>query len=347
MQASRIILKAGACLSALVLTTFLPNGILRAQDFPARPIRIVITEPPGGGVDRTARLVADKLREKWGQPGVVETHAGAGGNIAAELTAKSPNDGYSVMMGTVGTHAINLALYSKLPYHPQRDFTPIALVGENPNILVINPVVPAKSIKELIALGKAKPGQLNYGSSGAGTTVHLSGELFKVLTGIDMVGIVYKGGGPALVALMSGEIELVLSSLASTLPHVRSGKLRVVAVTGAKRSPAAPELPTVSEAALPGYEATAWFGLAAPAGVPRAGIERMHGETVRVLKLPDVVQRMRGEAYDIIGDTPEQFAQAIRTEIAKWAAVVKHAGLIGQEPERMAWQLLCRQGTRV
>ena len=266
------------------------------------------------------------MREKLGQALIIDNRGGAGGNIAAELTAKSTPDGYSIMMGTVGTHAINLSLYSKLAYHPQRDFTPIALVGENPNILVINPYVPAKSIKELIALGKAKPGQLNYGSSGSGTTVHLSGELFSVMAGIKMVHVPYKGASEALTALLSGETDLMFASLSSSIPLVKSGRLRAFAVTGEKRSPSIPEMPTMSEAALPGYAATAWFGLLGPAGMPPAAVTTLSNAALASLQTQEVKDRLFASGVEVRPMPPAEFAQLIESEIKKWAQVVKASG---------------------
>jgi|SRR6185369_5916108 tripartite-type tricarboxylate transporter receptor subunit TctC len=311
-----IVLLAGAALAA--------NAV--AQQYPARPVRIYIPFTAGSAADIIARALEPQMREKLGQSLIIDNRGGAGGNIAAELTAKSPADGYSVMMGTVGTHAINYSLYSKLPYHPQRDFTPIALVGESPNILVINPYVPAQSIKELIALGKANPGKLNYGSSGAGTTVHLSAELFSVMTGIKMVHVPYKGASEALTALLSGQTDLQFASLSSGIPLVKAGRLRAFAVTGEKRSPSIPEMPTMSEAALPGYAASAWFGLLGPAGMPPAAVTALSNAALASLQTQEVKDRLFASGVELRPMPPDEFTRLIDVEIKKWAQVVKASG---------------------
>ena len=311
-----IVLLAGAALAA--------NAV--AQQYPARPVRIYIPFTAGSAADIIARALEPQMREKLGQSLIIDNRGGAGGNIAAELTAKSPADGYSVMMGTVGTHAINYSLYSKLPYHPQRDFTPIALVGESPNILVINPYVPAQSIKELIALGKANPGKLNYGSSGSGTTVHLSAELFSVMTGIKMVHVPYKGASEALTALLSGQTDLQFASLSSGIPLVKAGRLRAFAVTGEKRSPSIPEMPTMSEAALPGYAASAWFGLLGPAGMPPATVTALSNAALASLQTQEVKDRLFASGVELRPMPPDEFTRLIDVEIKKWAQVVKASG---------------------
>ncbi|HYK15672.1 MAG TPA: tripartite tricarboxylate transporter substrate binding protein [Burkholderiales bacterium] len=310
------VLLAGAALAA--------NAV--AQQYPARPVRIYIPFTAGSAADIIARALEPQMREKLGQSLIIDNRGGAGGNIAAELTAKSPADGYSVMMGTVGTHAINYSLYSKLPYHPQRDFTPIALVGESPNILVINPYVPAQSIKELIALGKANPGKLNYGSSGSGTTVHLSAELFSVMTGIKMVHVPYKGASEALTALLSGQTDLQFASLSSGIPLVKAGRLRAFAVTGEKRSPSIPEMPTMSEAALPGYAASAWFGLLGPASMPPAAVTALSNAALASLQTQEVKDRLFASGVELRPMPPDEFTRLIDVEIKKWAQVVKASG---------------------
>jgi tripartite-type tricarboxylate transporter receptor subunit TctC len=311
-----IVLLAGAAIAA--------NAV--AQQYPTRPVRIYIPFTAGSAADIIARALEPQMREKLGQSLIIDNRGGAGGNIAAELTAKSPADGYSVMMGTVGTHAINYSLYSKLPYHPQRDFTPIALVGESPNILVINPYVPAQSIKELIALGKANPGKLNYGSSGSGTTVHLSAELFSVMTGIKMVHVPYKGASEALTALLSGQTDLQFASLSSGIPLVKAGRLRAFAVTGEKRSPSIPEMPTMSEAALPGYAASAWFGLLGPAGMPPAAVTALSNAALASLQTQEVKDRLFASGVELRPMPPDEFTRLIDVEIKKWAQVVKASG---------------------
>ena len=311
-----------------LLTLLLANAALtaNAQPYPARPVRVYIPFTAGSAADIIMRALEPQMREKLGQSFIIDNRGGAGGNIAAELTAKSPADGYSIMMGTVGTHAINLALYSKLPYHPQRDFTPIALVGENPNILVINPYVPAKSIKELIVLGKLKPGKLNYGSSGSGTTVHLSGELSATMAGIKMVHVPYKGASEALTALLGGELDLMFASLSSAIPLVKSGRLRAFAVTGEKRSPSLPDMPTIAEAALPGYAASAWFGLVGPTGLPPAAVTALSNAALASLQTQEVKDRLFASGVEVRTMPPDEFARFIDTEIKKWAQVVKASG---------------------
>ncbi len=313
-------------LSFAMLASAVVAAPVDAQQYPVRAVRVYIPFTAGSAADIIMRAMEPQMREKLGQSFVIDNRGGAGGNIAAELTAKSAPDGYTVMMGTVGTHAINLSLYSKLPYHPQRDFTPVALVGEGPNILVINPYVPAKSIKELIALGKAKPGQLNYGSSGSGTTVHLSAELFSTMAGIKMVHVPYKGATEALTALLSGQTDLMFASLSSAIPLVKSGRLRAFAVTGAQRSPSIPEMPTMSEAALPGYSASAWFGLLGPAGMPPAAVTALSNAALASLQTQEVKDRLFASGVEVRTMPPDEFARFIDSEIKKWALVVKASG---------------------
>ncbi len=297
-----------------------------AQQYPARPIRILIPFTAGSAADIIARAMEPTLRAKLGQSLVIDNRGGAGGNIAAELTAKSAPDGYTIMMGTIGTHAINYSLYSKLPFHPIRDFTPIALVGESPNALVINPRVPANSIKELIALAKARPGGLNYGSSGAGTTVHLSGELFSSMSGIKMVHVPFKGATEALTALLGGQLDLMFASLSSSISLIKTGRLKAFAVTGAQRSPSIPELPTMAEAALPGYAAAAWFGIVGPAGIPQPIVTVLNNTALAALNTQEVKDRLFASGVEVRTSTPEEFARLIESEMGKWAKVVKDSG---------------------
>ena len=314
--------KPALCLLALVsIPAF-------AQTYPARPIRVLIPFTAGSAADIIARAMEPSMREKLGQPLVIDNRGGAGGNIAAEMTAKSTPDGYTIMMATIGTHAINHSLYSKLSFHPIRNFTPVALVGESPNALVIHPRVPANSIQDLIALAKSKPGGLNYGSSGAGTTVHLSAELFSVMTGIKMLHVPFKGAAEALGALLGGQTDLMFASLSSSIPLIKAGKLKAFAVTGAQRSPSIPELPTVAEAAgLPGYAAAAWFGIVGPAGMPRPAVAVLNRTTLAALGDADVKKRLFASGVEIRTSTPEEFARLIESEMQKWAKVVKAAGV--------------------
>jgi tripartite-type tricarboxylate transporter receptor subunit TctC len=288
---------------------------------------MLIPFPAGSAADIIARAMEAQMREKLGQSLVIDNRGGAGGNIAADLTAKSAPDGYTILMATIGTHAINHSLYSRLSFHPIRDFTPIARVGESPNALVTTPKVQANSIQDLIALAKAKPGQLNYGSSGAGTTVHLSGELFCVMTGIRMVHVPYKGATEALTGLLGGQTELMFASLSSALPLIKAGRLKAYGVTGAQRSPSIPELPTVAEAAnLPGFNAVAWFGVVGPAGLSRPVVATLNKATLATLDTREVKDRLFGSGVEVGTSTPEEFARIIETEMVKWAKVVKASG---------------------
>jgi tripartite-type tricarboxylate transporter receptor subunit TctC len=257
---------------------------------------------------------------------VVDNRGGAGGNIAAELTAKSTPDGYTVMMGTIGTHAINYSLYSKLPYHPVRDFTPIALVGDSPNVLVTTPRLQANSVKELIALAKAKPGQLNFGSSGAGTSVHLSGELFNTMAGVKTVHVPFKGASEVLTGLLGGQIDFIFASLSSAIPHVKAGKLKAFGVTAAQRSPSVPDLPTMSEAGLAGFVAVAWYGIVGPAGIAPPVVSTLTRVSLAALATKEVQDRLFASGVEVHPGTPEEFARLIQSELEKWAKVVKASG---------------------
>ena len=296
------------------------------QHYPARPVRVLIPFPAGSAADIIVRAMEPQMREKLGQSLVIDNRGGAGGNIAADLTAKSAPDGYTIMMATIGTHAINHSLYSRLPFHPIRDFTPIALVGESPNALVMSPRLQVNSIQELIALAKAKPGQLNYGSSGSGTTVHLSGELFNTMTGVRIVHVPFKGATEALTGLLSGQTDFMFASLSSSILLIKSGKLKAFAVTGAQRSPSMPELPTVAEAALPGFAAAAWFGIVAPAGVHKSTVATLNKAALAALDTPEVKNRLFASGVEIRTSTPEDFARLIESELQKWAKVVKASG---------------------
>lgn len=298
-----------------------------AQQYPSRPVRVLIPFTAGSAADIIARAMEPAMRERLGQPLVMDNRGGAGGNIAAELAAKATPDGHTIMMATIGTHAINHTLYSKLNFHPQRDFTPVGLVAESPNAMVVNPKVPAHSIQELIALAKAKPGQINYGSSGSGTTVHLSAELFSVMTGVKMVHIPHKGAAEALASLLGGQTDLMFASLSSSIPLIKAGRLRAFAVTGAKRSPSIPELPTVADAAgLPGFEASAWFGVVGPAGMPKAAVATLNKAALSALEDADVRKRLFNAGVEIRTSSPQDFARYIASEMEKWAKVVKASG---------------------
>ena len=299
----------------------------QANDYPAKPIRLVVPAAPGGGADFLARIVGVKLGELVGQSVVVENRAGASGTIAADGTAKSPGDGYTVLMGQSTSIVIAPQLYPKLPYDTLRDLKPVTLVAEVPNVMVVHPSVPANTVKELIALAKAKPEMLNFGSSGNGAPSHLAGEMFKSATGTRLVHVPYKGAGPAVNALIAGEIQVMFAPIVAVLPQVKSGRLRALGVTSAKRSAAAPDLPTLAEAGLAGYEISSWFGLFVPASTPAAVVDKLFKETTRVLKSPDVIERFAKEGAEPVGSTPADFNNYVRTEFVKYNKVIKDNGI--------------------
>jgi tripartite-type tricarboxylate transporter receptor subunit TctC len=298
-----------------------------AQQYPAKPIRIIVPFPPGGIADLFARIIGQKFNETWGQPGVVDNRPGAGGNIGAEIVAKSPPDGYTLVTGSIGTHAVNVSLFSKLAYDPIRDFAPVSLIMEAEGILVVHPSLPVRSVKELIALARAHPGQIAYASAGYGTAAHLSGELFKSMAKVNLVHVPYKGNVPALTDLMAGQTSLLFATMPTALPHVHSGRLRALAVTSSTRSPAAPELPTIAEAALPGYSVTNWIGFFAPAGTPRDIVLKLNAEVTRVMQATEIQKRLSSEGAKFSAWTPEQFGAFVKAEQTKWAKVVKEAGI--------------------
>jgi len=301
-------------------------AIASAQTYPAKPIRLVVPFPPGGATDILARDVAQKLTEAWGQQVIVDNRPGAGGNIGSELVAKSAPDGYTLEMGTVGTHAINASLYAKMPYDHVKDFAPVILVAGVPNVLVVNPAVPANSVAELIEYAKANPGKLNFASSGNGTSIHLSGELFKVMAGVQMTHVPYKGSAPALQDLLGGQVQLMFDNLPPSLPQIKAGKLRALAVTSVARAPALPDVPTMAEAGLPGYEASSWFGVLAPAGTPPAIVAKLNSEIAKWLATPEAKEKLSKQGANAAGGTPEDFAKHIAAETTKWAKVVKDSG---------------------
>ncbi|MFO1199236.1 MAG: tripartite tricarboxylate transporter substrate binding protein [Burkholderiaceae bacterium] len=309
-------------LAALLLAASAASAA--AQAFPSRPIRLVVTFPTGGAPDILARILSEKAQ--FGQPVVVDNVPGAGGNIGADRVAKAPGDGHQLVMGTVGTHSINGALYAKMPYDMVRDFTPVSLVASTPNLLVVNNDLPVKSVQDLIAWGRANPNKLSFGSPGIGSSVHISGELFKSMTGVQMTHVPYKGRQFAIPDLVGGQIQLMFDNMPSALPMAREGKIRAVAQTGAKRSPAAPDVPTVAEQGLPGFDATSWFALFAPAGTPRDVVARLNAEVQRVYRLPDVQEKLKTLGLDAVLSSPEELARYQQAEIAKWAKVVKESG---------------------
>ena len=295
-----------------------------AQSYPAKPVRLIAASSPGSAVDIVARIVAQKLTEQLGQQLIVDNRAGAGGNLGAEIAAKAAPDGYTLFMGTPA-HAINTGLYRKLNYDLTRDFAPVSLVTTGQYVIIVHPSLPAKSVTELIALARARPGQLNYASAGSGNATHLAGELFKSLARVNLVHVPYKGTGPALTDLIGGQVQLMFCNLTAALPQVKSGRLRALAVTGAKRTATVPELPTVIEAGLPGYVVTSWFGVLAPAATPRDVIVRLNSELAQAMRSPDMRERLAGEGAEPTSSTPEQFAAFIKTEIAQWTKVVRDA----------------------
>jgi tripartite-type tricarboxylate transporter receptor subunit TctC len=311
---------------AALLLLLLGATPLAAQQYPGRPVRMLIPFTVGSAADVIARAIEPQMRERLGQALVIDNRGGAGGNIAAEMTAKASPDGYTVMMATIGTHAINHSLYSKLPFHPVRDFTPIAFVGESPNMLVTTNRIAATTVKDFIAFAKAKPGALNYGSSGSGTTVHLSGELFNTMAGVKTVHVPFKGASEALTALLGGQVDFMFASLSSAIPQVKAGKLRAFAVTGPQRSPSIPDLPTMSEAALPGFAAAAWFGVVGPAGIPRTIVDTLSKATLSSLETKEAKDRLFASGVEVHPAGPDAFAKLIKSEMEKWAKVVKESG---------------------
>src|SRR5881227_369126 len=293
--------------------------------YPTKPVRIVVPFPAGGTTDIIARATAQKLSEAWGQQVIVDNRPGAAGNIGAELVAKAAPNGYTLLMGTVGTHAINASLYAKMPYDHVKDFAPVILVAGVPNVLVVNPQVPVNSVPELIAYAKANPGKLNFASSGSGTSIHLSGELFKAMTGVQMTHVPYKGSAPALTDLIGGQVQLMFDNLPSSLAFIKAGKLRALAVTSASRAPALPDVPTVADT-VPGFEASSWFGVLAPAGTPPEIIARINGEVTKWLATPEAKEKLTAQGANVAGGTPQDFAKHIQAETAKWAKVVKESG---------------------
>jgi len=294
--------------------------------YPSKPIRMIVPSAPGSGPDIMARAIGQKLTEALGQAIVIDDKPGAGGIIGSEAAAKAPPDGYTLIMSNAGAHTVNPSLYAKLPYDPVKDFAPVTLVALAPNILIVHPTLPVRNVKELIALAKAKPGELTFGSGGNGSTAHLSGEMFKTMAGINIVHIPFKGSPAAVIGVIAGQIALAIPNIPPALPHVRSGKLKALAVTTAKRAAGVPDLPTVAESGLPGYEATAWFGVLAPAATPPQIIARLNAAIVKIAHAREMQDRLTAEGADAVGNTPEQFAQIIKNDIAKWAKVVKASG---------------------
>ncbi|MEZ2297592.1 Bug family tripartite tricarboxylate transporter substrate binding protein [Variovorax sp. RCC_210] len=297
----------------------------QASDFPTKAIRIVVPFPPGGATDAAARLVAVKMAEHWGQPVLVDNRAGAGGNVGSDLVAKSPADGYTLVMGVTGSHAINTSLYTKMPYDPVADFVAISQVAVVPNVLVVHPSVPAKNLAELMALAKKEPGKLNYASLGNGTAAHLGMEMLKSEAGVDITHVPYKGSAPAVSDLLAGQVQMMVDGLPSALPHVKAGKLRAIALTSLHRAPSLPDLPTIAET-YPGFYADAWSGLFAPKGTPQPVVDKLSAEVQRILKLPEVRDKLAALGAEPVGSTQKEFTAHVKKEIDKWAKVVKTSG---------------------
>ncbi len=311
---------------ALLCTALVLALTASAYAYPDRPIRMLLPYPPGAGSDVIVRLLAQKLGDNLGQQIVVDNRGGAGGNIGMGLAAIAPPDGYTLIFALTSQLAINPALYKKLPYDPVRDYAPITLVGSAPYVLVVHPSLAATSVRELIALAKARHDQLTFASAGNGSGAHLAAELLKSLGGIGMIHVPYKGAGPALPDLIAGQVQLMFATHAATGQHVRAGRLRALAVTTLRRAPALPDLPTIAESGVPGYDSSVWYALLAPAGTAASVVKRLHGEVVRVLSSPELRSRLGVEAIEPIGSTPEALAAHIRSELAKWAKVVAESG---------------------
>jgi tripartite-type tricarboxylate transporter receptor subunit TctC len=317
----RTIARVIACCAALLF-----SGAVLAQAYPARTVRIIVPFAPGGPTDVMARILAQKLSEGLGQPFIVEDHAGAGGNIGMGIAAKAAADGYTLIMVS-SSFVVNPGLYSKVPYDPYKDFAPITLAAASPNLIVVNPAVPAKNIKELVALVKANPGKYSYAQPGIGTTPHLSGELFRLSFGLDIVSAPFGGAGPAINSVLAGHTPVAVTALPPAMAHVKNGTLRALAVTGRKRSPELPDVPTMAESGISGQEAETMQGLLAPAGTPREIVERLQREVAKIVALPDIKEQLSGMGFDPIASTPEQFGAYIHAEITRWGKVVREANI--------------------
>jgi tripartite-type tricarboxylate transporter receptor subunit TctC len=314
-----------ALAATLALAVLAPQNV-HAQTYPSKPVRLIVPYAPGGATDIIARAAAIELSKTLGQPVTVDNRPGAGGNLGSEMAAKSAPDGYTTVMSASSLHGITPFLYTKLNYDPNKDLAPVIVFASFANVLVLNPGVKANSVKELIALIKAQPGKLSYASSGSGSTIHMSGEMFKQLLGLDITHIPYKGSGPAVSDLMGGQVQMMFDNIPSAISHIRSGKLRALATTGPKRAAVLPELPTMIESGVPGFESTAWFGLAMPAGTPKEIIARMNADGQKAAKAPDFIKRMSDLGYEIVSGTPEQMAAMIQDEIRRWGPIVKASG---------------------
>ena len=317
-------MKKIASMALVAITSLAPAAFAADANYPTKSIRIIVPFPPGGIADVMSRVFGQKFTDAWNQPVVVENRTGAGGNIGAEVVAKSPPDGYTLVMGTIGTHAVNVSLFSKLPYDPVKDFAPVALVVEADGLLVLHPSVPVKTVKDLIALARSRPGQLVYASAGNGTAGHLSGELFKTMSETDLVHIPYKGNVPALTDVVGGQTSMLFATMPTAMPLARAGRLHALAVTGAQRNPAAPEVPAIAET-LPGFEVTNWIGIFAPAGTSPEIVAKLNAEVMRIMKLPEVQTRLVTEGAKSRVNTPAEFGAFQKTEMAKWGKLIREA----------------------
>jgi len=311
---------------AVLLGAALISTSVSALDYPSRPIRYIVPFAPGGPTDIMSRAFAEKIGAAWGQQVVVDNRGGAGGTIGAEVVARSAPDGYTVMIGHVGTHAINVSLYQKVGYDPVKDFQPISLLATLPFVLVVNAGLAPRNVKELLVLARAKPGSINFASAGSGGPTHLAGEMFKSAAAIDIVHIPYKGNAAALTDLAGGQVQMMFSNMLTAMPHVRTGRLRALAVSTAKRSPQAPDLPTVAESGVPGFDVTPWYGVLAPAGLPAPLVAKWNREIVRIVPLPDMKEKFVAQGIDLASSTPAEFGALIKSEIPKWRKVVKDTG---------------------
>jgi tripartite-type tricarboxylate transporter receptor subunit TctC len=310
----------------LIITIVLISGFAAAQDYPTKPIRWVVPFPPGGPTDLLARTVGQKLSETWGQPIIIENKPGAGGNLGVDLAAKSPGDGYTLVIVPTGNITVNPTLFANLPYKPS-DLAPVTMLATVENVLVVNASVSARSLADLVTLAKSNPGVLTFASPGAGSQAHLAGELMKLAAGIDLLHVPYRGVGPALNDLVGGHVSMMFSQMSSALPHIQSGALRALGVASLKRSMVMGELPTIAEQGFPGFEATSWYALMVPAGSPKDVITKLHAETVRILHLPDVKEKLAGLGADPVGNSPEELAATIREESERWAEVIRKQGI--------------------
>ena len=305
---------------------FASTAFVHAQDYPSRPLRLIVPTAPGGGTDFTGRLVAAKLSESLGQQVVVENRGGGGGSVGADNAAKSTPDGYTLLLGSIATHAVNPALYKKLPYDHLKDFAPVSLIGTVPNAMVVHPSVPVKSMQEFIAYAKANPGKINYGSSGVGSPPHLSMEVLRSMTGINLVHVPYKGAGPALADLLGGQMQAMCTSLAGLINFIKSGRVRALGVTTAKRNPQLPDVPTIVESGIPGYEVTIWYAVFAPVATPKAIVQKLNTEMVKALNSPEMKERMALQGMDPAPSTPAELTTFVKIETAKWAKAAKDSG---------------------